>query len=71
MIKYNNKLKRKFQVKLLSRDIKPKERIIAKTQANIKNNRKLKATGNRTPTMDDNLMNEQMKDIDRQSGISC
>ena len=34
MIKSNNKLKRKFQVKLMSRDGKPKQRINANKQTN-------------------------------------
>ena len=75
MIKYNNKLKRKFQVKLMSRDGKPKQRINANKQTNKqtnrKNNRNLKAMGNITPTIDNYPKNERMRDIDRQPDISC
>ena len=39
MIKSNNKLKRKFQVKLISRDGKPKQRINSNNQTNKQTNK--------------------------------
>lgn len=59
-----------FQVKLLSRYIKPKQSIKAEKQTKIKN-RKLTAMGNRATTAGNYPKDEQMSDIDCQSGISC
>ena len=50
--------------KLLSRDMKTKTKTKINQQTIIKNNRKIKAMGNITPTMDHYPRNGQMGDTD-------
>ena len=61
-------------LKLLSRDMKTKtkkQRSTIKQRTIIKNNRKVKAMGSITPTMDHYPRNGQMGDTDPQSCMSC
>ena len=59
----------------LSRDMKTKSKdqpaLIIKNNRKLKNNRKVKAMGNITPTMDHYPRNGQTGDTDPQSDMSC